>query len=205
MNEQPKPKADRPETMRQARTWEIVKNRYRKLGLCYRCACQAAWGHQIGFSRIEAPCPGCAETLASFPDDAGNGWRKHANIQKHEMTVGLATLATLTPGNAVADTKTETRSRAWPSKERPTRRACEQVGCPSPPVASKVCHCTVCHENFTTPASFDRHRHRGQCRKPAEAGLERKPDGRWGRPRQEVQATGESFWNARHEDNFRGT
>lgn len=31
----------------------------------------------------------------------------------------------------------------------------------------KTAHCTVCHETFTTPAGFDRHRSRGTCLDPA--------------------------------------
>lgn len=50
------PKRDKPETVRQAGTWENVKRRYADAGLCDGCAGQAAYGHQLGFTRIKDPC-----------------------------------------------------------------------------------------------------------------------------------------------------
>lgn len=50
------PKRDKPETPRQAATWENVKNRYAEAGLCNACAGQAAYGHQMGFARVQPPC-----------------------------------------------------------------------------------------------------------------------------------------------------
>lgn len=68
----------RPETVAQARTWEVVKNAYRRDGLCDTCAAQAAWGHQNGFALIRPPCPACAPIVASFPTPAGadSPWRR---------------------------------------------------------------------------------------------------------------------------------
>jgi hypothetical protein len=45
------------------------------------------------------------------------------------------------------------------------------------PEGGKAAHCTACHETFTTPANFDRHR-RGpdnnrRCLDPSEVGLVR--------------------------------
>jgi hypothetical protein len=71
----PAPKADRPETPRQAQWWEIRKNQYLNWNLCFVCACQAAWGHQIGFLRVKAPCSDCARIVAGFPLSASAGWR----------------------------------------------------------------------------------------------------------------------------------
>lgn len=53
--------ADLPETLSQASTWEKVKARYLQAGACDRCAAQVAWGHQVGFARLE-PCR-CARCL----------------------------------------------------------------------------------------------------------------------------------------------
>jgi hypothetical protein len=55
------PKVQRPvpETLRQAQTWDSVKSKYTGLGWCPQCAAQAAWGHQLGFSNVHDPCPGC--------------------------------------------------------------------------------------------------------------------------------------------------
>jgi hypothetical protein len=52
-----KTRKDRPETVRQAVTWENTKNKYMAAGLCGGCAGQAAYGHQLGFHRIKDPCP----------------------------------------------------------------------------------------------------------------------------------------------------
>lgn len=68
-----------PETVRQARRWEQVKNMYNTAGLCYRCACQAGWGHQqgAGWKIIYAPCTDCAGVIARFPLATSNPlWRK---------------------------------------------------------------------------------------------------------------------------------
>jgi hypothetical protein len=75
------PKADRPETVRQAQTWETVKNRYVAAGLCHKCASQAAWGHQIGFSRVEhAPCAACRPIVDGLPAASSNAsWRRLVN------------------------------------------------------------------------------------------------------------------------------
>jgi hypothetical protein len=32
-------------------------------------------------------------------------------------------------------------------------------------------HCDTCHETFTTPGVFDKHRRDGQCQPPQDAGL----------------------------------
>ena len=76
--EKVKAKADRPETMREATAWTVFKNHYVALGLCHVCAAQAAYGHQIGFTRINQPCPDCADVVAGFPDGAANGWRSQS-------------------------------------------------------------------------------------------------------------------------------
>lgn len=60
-------KRDKPETARQAGTWENVKNRYADAGLCNGCAGQAAYGHQLGFARIHPPCP--ADAGKTLPDE----------------------------------------------------------------------------------------------------------------------------------------
>jgi hypothetical protein len=60
-------KRDKPETPRQAATWENVKNRYVEAGLCTGCAGQAAYGHQLGFTRIKDPCDNCR--TVTLPDD----------------------------------------------------------------------------------------------------------------------------------------
>ena len=78
MNETRKPKADRPETLREARRWGTTLNQYLAFGLCHRCAAQAAYGHQIGFTRVEHdPCPACVPVVASLPQESSHpAWRR---------------------------------------------------------------------------------------------------------------------------------
>lgn len=64
-----------PETMRQARRWEEHCTKYVRAGLCYRCAAQAAWGHQIGFTSSHRPCESCTPIVAAFPHAEVNAWR----------------------------------------------------------------------------------------------------------------------------------
>lgn len=66
---------DSPETLGQVREWERTKRRYLAEGLCHRCAANAAYGHQLGFSRVEPPRATCAMLVLSFPVDKPNGWR----------------------------------------------------------------------------------------------------------------------------------
>ncbi len=67
-----------PETPAQAKVWENTARKYQDDGLCRPCAGQAAYGHQLGFSRVQPPCDGCAPVVAGFPLPAGAGtpWRK---------------------------------------------------------------------------------------------------------------------------------
>lgn len=70
---------DRPETLRQARTWETVKGHYEDAGLCGGCAGQAAYGHQLGFAKIKPPCAECAyirlpDVLINRHGDRGQRW-----------------------------------------------------------------------------------------------------------------------------------
>jgi hypothetical protein len=56
---------NKPESMRQARTWETVKGHYLEEGLCEKDAAQAAWGHQNGFTQIKDPCEKCQKIILS--------------------------------------------------------------------------------------------------------------------------------------------
>lgn len=67
-----------PETKRQAQSWEVTANLYEADGLCRGCAGQAAYGHQVGFSRIKEPCEACRPVVSGFPFSAGRHtpWRR---------------------------------------------------------------------------------------------------------------------------------
>jgi hypothetical protein len=67
--------SQRPETLRQARSFDANKNHYLALGLCGPCAAQAAWGHQIGFSNSHRPCSACQTAIATFPTAQPGPWR----------------------------------------------------------------------------------------------------------------------------------
>ena len=41
----------------------------------------------------------------------------------------------------------------------------------------KTAHCSACHLTFTTPTAFDKHRRRGACIFPDDAGLVRSSRG----------------------------
>ena len=55
-------KNDPPENLSQAQYWQWIKNKYFAAGLCNGCAGQAAYGHQLGFSRVHDPCSACRGT-----------------------------------------------------------------------------------------------------------------------------------------------
>jgi hypothetical protein len=69
-----------PETLAQAAEWERTKMRYLGLGLCHKCAAQAAWGHQKGgggWPAIKPPCADCAVVVRGLPMATPNpAWRK---------------------------------------------------------------------------------------------------------------------------------
>lgn len=74
-----RPKRDKPETHRQATTWENTKNKYKGAGLCNGCAGQAAYGHQLGFHKIKPPCEADAgkqvpEEITRRHGDRGARW-----------------------------------------------------------------------------------------------------------------------------------
>lgn len=66
---------DPVESLRQARTFDTTKRHYEDLGLCRFCAAQAAWGHQLTFSRINPPCHECQLRVDDFPVAEPGRWR----------------------------------------------------------------------------------------------------------------------------------
>jgi hypothetical protein len=73
-----KAKANEPETLGQARTWDRKYVRYQLAGLCDVCAAQAAYGHAEGFQKIHDPCAVCQPLVNLFPTAGpkGSKWRK---------------------------------------------------------------------------------------------------------------------------------
>lgn len=64
-----------PESPGQARLWDRTFDWYQAAGLCARCASQAAWGHQIGWTQVHAPCDRCTCVVSTFPLEQMGGWR----------------------------------------------------------------------------------------------------------------------------------
>jgi hypothetical protein len=54
-------------------------------------------------------------------------------------------------------------------------------GCDKEWSGHRRCHCTGCHENFSSVSAFDKHRKDFACRQPAETGLVL-ADGYWSHP-----------------------
>jgi hypothetical protein len=52
----------------------------------------------------------------------------------------------------------------------------------------RTAHCGACHETFTTPANFDRHRLQDECAPPADRGLVLNERGQWAQPGREDAA-----------------
>lgn len=88
-------RGDKPETMAQARDFERRRDGYWRLGLCHKCACQASWGHSLGFSRVHPPCTECTPIVAGLPKGEPNGWRSvlrgrvPADVTRRPASVGV--------------------------------------------------------------------------------------------------------------------
>jgi hypothetical protein len=57
-----------------------------------------------------------------------------------------------------------------------------KCGCGARWSSARQCHCAACHETFSTPSNFDRHRRDFQCINPAQVGLVRSGFGPWKMP-----------------------
>lgn len=86
----PRPvKGKRVETFWQAETFDANKRHYLGLGLCYTCAAQAAWGHQLGFSQIHEPCHACQPIVDRFPLAKQGKWRSNSPRSGAKLSTGL--------------------------------------------------------------------------------------------------------------------
>jgi hypothetical protein len=95
-----------PETVGQALHWQTAFSHYLADGLCHRCASQAAWGHQNGFSLIRPPCDACQPIVDTFPVAAGanSPWRKFPTAHHRPVNVHLGDSHSPMPDNAVVRT-----------------------------------------------------------------------------------------------------
>lgn len=135
-----------PESMRQARTWENVKNRYLVAGLCARCASQLAWGHECGFTTIAPPCDICqCMTLPAF-----NWFDVHADRARKWLA---------RPPVTVSWTPWLDGTRPWLAfAPSPGPKPADCPDCRITWAGSKPEHCAACHETFTGTEAGNRHR-----------------------------------------------
>jgi hypothetical protein len=81
---------DPVETLRQARIFDSTKRHYERLGLCRICAAQAAWGHQLGFSRVtKQPCRECQPFVDRFPRARPGKWRSYSPRSGAKFSLGV--------------------------------------------------------------------------------------------------------------------
>ena len=142
-------KANAPETIEQARRWQIRRDQYAAAGFCDRCAAQAAWGHQLGFAEQPPPCERCTGLSAPVVG----------------REVGPRALVWI--GTPTASTRPTLRV---PLGSPDPRASCS--GCSARWAGLAPAHCTACHETFGGVTGFDRHRRagngRGRCLHPTE-------------------------------------
>jgi hypothetical protein len=91
----------RPETLRQARHWDVTASYYRRAGLCDCCAAQAAWGHQTSFREVLPPCVECRPAVLAFPEDASGEWRV---FSKTKRTISNLKTFSTSPDRGVPET-----------------------------------------------------------------------------------------------------
>lgn len=109
-----------PETLAQARNWEVVKGKYQSAGLCEACAAQAAFAHQSHggtWDTINPPCVGCVPVVAGFPDETPSPlWRKHSE----PLRAAITPVKVNTPGNAPVRTEMAHRGQQRSLTATPT-------------------------------------------------------------------------------------
>jgi hypothetical protein len=151
-----RPAAERPETLEQAKRWDVQKSRAIAHGLCVSCASQYAWGLQIGFTHSHPPCTKCAAIVGATVGEARlNGWRN----------MRLRNVGTADSGE---------RSRAYRSRHATPEKYIEGYGtccCGACWTGYATCHCSGCHHTFVDERTFSRHRIRGRCHDPEARGL----------------------------------
>lgn len=77
------------ETLSQAREWDKTKMHYVRLGLDHRCAAQAAYGHQLGFTQVKDPCSACLKVIVGFPTPQPGLWRSHSRRRTRGFSTSI--------------------------------------------------------------------------------------------------------------------
>ncbi len=151
-----RPSITHPETLDQARRWDVQKSRAIAHGLCGKCAGQYAWGLQVGFTHSRPPCDSCAVIVGSTPGGTRpNGW---VNMR----------LGNVGPDDTRELPHAYRSRRVTPEKYIDGYGACQ---CGSSWTGFETCHCRGCHHTFLGDRAFAAHRVRGHCRAPETRGL----------------------------------
>lgn len=82
-----------PAELAHAKEFDVCNNRYLDLGLCTRCAPQAAYGHQDGFANVKPPCAQCLPIILSFPTNESGEWRSYSRRLGRRLSPQLAMAA----------------------------------------------------------------------------------------------------------------
>ncbi len=158
------PAAERPETIEQAKRWDVQKSRALAQGLCDKCASQYAWGLQVGFSHSHPPCSSCAAIIGAVVGEARpNGWR---NMR----------LGNVGPADTRECPHAHRSRHTTPERYREGYGTCQ---CGSFWSGYATCHCSGCHHTFSTERAFAQHRVRGRCQDPEARGLVKVSRAHW--------------------------
>lgn len=108
-----------PETAHQATRWDRHAARYGTAGLCRPCSGQAAWGHQLGFSQVHAPCAACTPMVATFPLATTTAWRKLPNtgLSAAQLCIPIP-ITSVEPSSATCTLIVPERRESATSEER---------------------------------------------------------------------------------------
>jgi len=164
----PVPKAARPETVRQAERWDLIRNLAAQLGLCDRCAPQYADGIAVGFAIVRPPCPACANLLDVLGGEPRlSGWRVLPSTPRH-------------PDSRESSGGPQTRL-TYPAKGIDGYARC--LRCGESWTGFTTAHCSACHQTFAGAQAFDAHRvgthAKRSCTDPAVAGLVKVTRAHW--------------------------
>ncbi|MGZ3715269.1 MAG: FDXHR family putative zinc-binding protein [Ktedonobacterales bacterium] len=124
------------------------------LGLCEKCAAQAAWGHQTHADKwtdLHPPCAECTPIIATLPVSTPNPrWRRARRGDAAES----GTAARDDAGHLTRSPSSLTD--AGEGEEAYSSITCG--GCDTRWRGLGAAHCSGCHKTFTSVAAFDKHR-----------------------------------------------
>ena len=100
-------KASKPESLRQAITWDANKREALRVGCCDRCAGQTAWARQLGATVVESePCDDCRVLLLSLGpvlSDRVQRWARKGLSANLMTGAGIPGVVAAGDGHSVAE------------------------------------------------------------------------------------------------------